>query len=224
MFTSMPFDHDSQLNLKFLGCYVLEVGVLWTQLHPFYLEKIKSKKELILAQEHHELCLKYGLGYIGPEWHYIHYGKKYYHACSDPTVRAIFVERNTLAILVHLMAISFCNVQSCVLVPTKRQALLRKAIFDGFVNGLHEKAHNLEEPSKGFCHKQLPRGCGDQPFVNFFLSSDYDEVIEYLMFVRCVCGVSEDELRDQFLFDCYQIWERHNRISFAYSQKDFESY
>ena len=188
-----------------------------------YLEAITGFRRCNLAEMHYELCLEFGLNYIGPRWHFLHFGEHIMNATADApaNIRREWMETNCRAILRHCFGMTVGSTDYFD-VLTKRQLHVRGAIERMILLGLYERCnYGFHKNSHFFCSTPLPEE--DLAFQAFVCSMNYEWMIDSLFEHKCVCA-DRLEVLDQFVYDLYDVWKRNGRVSFKYNADERKQY
>lgn len=203
----------------FLCSRILDTTASISCLSDYYLEDIKDPSVRELADIHYDYCLDYGMGYIGPQWHFLHFGKHIMLITKESceTVRKALMEQNCRKILEHCLSF-LLGTRENYDVPTRWQNRLRETILEMLVDGLHAKTDSIDEKSKRFTNTPLPDyELGFRDFMTIF---DYHLVIDTLWDTRAVFGSTPLEVLDQFIYDMHCLWKRNLHNDFTYTLEE----
>jgi len=204
-----------------LGYQLMDDQTIWYNAgHDMYLSQIKNPHQQKRAKEHYEDCQKHGLGYIGPEWHYKHYGRAMYTGNRSREEREADMEDHLQFLLFHMLAITVGDVFNFN-VKTKGQTLLRERITEGFEVGLLRKAYQgYDSASCNFGSNIMEE---DIEFAHFLPHTKYMQIL-LKMEEYYGCYMSDNKLEDQWMYDLYQVWLRYERTPFWYKLEHGSTY
>jgi len=210
------------MDKTLLGIRITDPKTPWNRIHDMYLDNFPNPTAKSRARQHYQLCMQHGLGYIGPEWHYKHYGKKIFSLLHErPILLEAEIRWSIADILFHILAITIGEAGNSN-VLTKRQHHLRWTILDGLAHNLFTKNNNgFDEESKDFCWKPLPK---DAAFIDFIHTTSHMSVIHILEKHGYYFGLPDGAIRDQWVFDLYQIYIKCDRFAYRYIPEHSSSF
>ena len=218
---------SQQKHLSSLAIKVKDHTVDISSFDDTYLDEIADSYRRNLADLHYDLCLEYGMGYIGPQWHFRHYGEVIINATIDEGERLwrTCMESNCRSILVHLLSLTMGS-PDYKDVLSEPQMIVRDRIVRVFALGVQGKCPHFDKAAVGFCSR--PLGEDDLSFLRYMGFCNYrwmtDLALEDWNYHWMVgteyedwCITSSHELvLDQFVFDIWRLWRRNGRRAFAY--------